>query len=271
MLAKKFAEHKHKLLFPCFVQPKLNGIRALYWNGRMQSRDGHFWEDNIMSHVTEALHCVPENYILDGELYVHGWSLQQINGQAAVTRKNVGAATRRVEYHVFDMIDAKRTKLRFQERVERLETLKPHLTPSVTLVDTRMVYGLGEAEKHYGEYREQNYEGMMYRQNEVYGLEQFCSNKENRWDVLLKRKDWLDEDCEILGIEQGTGKYCDCVGSLLLRFPENGATFNAGSGLSDSQRLQFMSESPVGRMAKIKYEMLSDGGVPLKPTIEAVL
>lgn len=47
--------------------------------------------------------------------------------------------------------------------------------------------------------------------------------------------------------------------------------FQAGSGLSDAERVKFLCESPVGRIARIKFEMLSDGGVPLKPTIEVIL
>ena len=112
---------------------------------------------------------------------------------------------------------------------------------------------------------------MMYRANVPYGLESKCGNKENRWDILLKRKDWLDEDCEIVDVVEGDGKYVGAVGALVLRFPGNGQLFRAGSGLSDMERRKWFDGSCIGMVAKVKYEMLSDGGVPLKPRIEAVL
>lgn len=74
-----------------------------------------------------------------------------------------------------------------------------------------MIYEHTAAEQQFSRWRTADYEGMMYRQNTPYGLLQDCTNQENRWDTLLKRKDWLDEECEIVGVQMGTGKYTDCV------------------------------------------------------------
>jgi len=272
MLAKKFNEHRDKVEFPCFVQPKLNGIRALYWNGKMQSRDGHFFDESVVKHITDKLESVGSDYILDGELYVHGWSLQKINGAIAVNRKEKNDLSALVSYHVFDCINVMYPDMVFNVRDLHWSKIYEKLgqPANVQVVDTRTIFSHSEGEKLFSLYKAQGYEGMMYRLNEPYGLTEKCGNKENRWHVLLKRKDWLDEDCTIIGVEQGTGKYADCVGSLLLEFPDNGVLFHAGSGLSDMQRLKYMTNPPVGKVAKIKYEMLSDAGVPLKPTIELV-
>ena len=83
----------------------------------------------------------------------------------------------------------------------------------------------------------------------------------------------MELDALILGYEEehdqeGTPKAR--LGSFVLRAP-NGAEFKAGSGLTQFQRDFYWRESSKaklrGRVVKCKYEMLSDGGVPLKPTV----
>lgn len=271
MLAKRYAEHIHKLSLPLFVQPKLNGIRAIHWNSFFQSRDENIWQPSIVDHLVSQLTDIPSDLILDGELYVHGWPLQKINGAISINRKSPNASTPHVQYHVFDCIFAQEQDLKFSERHARLREVfaKSISGPHISLVDTHSVHSISEAEYHYGHYRSLLYEGMMYRADVPYGFEHTCTNKENRWDILLKRKEWLDEDCLIVDVELGTGKYHDCVGKLVLVFP-NGQTFRAGSGLSDLDRKIFMDQPPIGRTAKIKYEMLSEDNIPLKPTIELI-
>lgn len=271
MLAKKYADHSHKLEYPLYVQPKLNGVRALYHNGDFQSRDEHMWNPPVLEHLTTELANIPLNLILDGELYVHGWPLQKINGAASVNRLLPTTSTTLIQYHVFDCFDANNFNRPFSDRIRLLYSLPTFQTSLFSLlVNTHEVYSPAEADHFYRHFKDLEYEGMMYRTDSPYGLASNCTNKENRWPCLLKRKEWLDEDCEIIDVEIGEGKYSSCVGSLTLRFP-NGRIFSAGSGLSDLQRLTYMDAPPIGRFAKIKYEMLSIDGVPLKPTVEAVL
>jgi hypothetical protein len=57
----------------------------------------------------------PSDWVLDGELYVHGWKLQDINQAVAVNATVRGATekTKQVEYHIFDRVSY---GLSFQER-----------------------------------------------------------------------------------------------------------------------------------------------------------
>jgi DNA ligase-1 len=270
MLAKKFKDQRHKLKFPCYVQPKLNGVRMLFFDGCLQSRDSKEWKPGILPHIEEALQYFPSSMMLDGELYIHGESLQMINSRVSVNRVNSHQAATDVVYHVFDCLDFDWLECEFAQRSAFLCNALPSFPDCVQFVPTHEIQSHAEGDYWFNHYKEQGYEGLMYRQNVEYGLGHKCGNKENRWDVLLKRKDFLDEDCEIVDFEYGTGKYENCVGSLILRFPANNCIFNAGSGLSDAQRHRYVSNPPIGLTAKIKYEMLSDKGVPLKPTIECV-
>lgn len=269
MLAKKYQDFSTRLTYPLYVQPKLNGVRCIQNRGDFQSRDAKFWNDGILSHLLPDLVNVPETIITDGELYKHGVPLQSINGAISVNRIGKNEATTTIQYHIFDCVLADNLSAPFSERTEILFSLLNN-NQTCVYVETHLVYSPAEADHYYDHYLSLGYEGMMYRTNSEYGLVDNCSNKENRWACLLKRKDWLDEDCEIVDVAFGEGKYSDCVGSLQLRFP-NGPLFWAGSGLSDIQRMLYMDVPPIGRTAKIKYEMLSVDGSPLKPTILAVL
>lgn len=275
MLAFRYKDQRHKLTYPCHVQPKLNGVRMLYHRGTCQSRSHGqdtelLWSTHRLARLRSLLTNIPSDIVLDGELYRHGWSLQKINSAAALNRLEDTDLTDLLEYHVFDLLIISEPNLSFPDRHAYLTELLC-LGNNFCIVPTVNILSQDEAEPLYHRYRLAGYEGMMYRQSSApYGLSHNCSNKENRWPCLLKRKDWLDDEFECIATEPGEGKYADAVGSLVFSMP-NGRTFKAGSGLSDAERYTFVTNPPIGRLVKVRYEMLSDEGVPLKPTIECVL
>lgn len=275
MLAHRFADHKNKLPEKFYIQPKLNGVRAIYCNSIFQSRDEILWHSSVLAHLTTQLsHLVAPHIILDGELYKHGWSLQRINGAVSVNRLSPHANTKEIEYHVFDLIDTSRPELPFSERAELLDALMGrtllHDTPNVKVVSTSRC-GLLIAEAQYKMYKATGYEGLMYRHPDAaYGMSHKCGNKENRWACLLKRKDWMDDEFEIVDFKTTTGAK-GFRGFQLTCITKDGAQFDVGSGLASGEVDEFEVNPPIGRQAKVRYEVLSDGGIPLKPTLEAVL
>ena len=275
MLAHRFADHSEKIQYPVVLQPKLNGIRMMYSNGVMQSRSHNLeepktWPEHRLLHLREALARIPPWVILDGELYIHGQSLQKINSIAGVNNSADTDRTHTLQYHVFDGVSTNETKLSFIDRWNLLLVLNRLFTKPLHLVSTLTVGSPQLCEIYHSQFKSQGFEGSMYRElNASYGFEEECGNKQNRWTRILKRKDWLDIDLPILSWSFGTGKYSDCLGSLDFEMPD-GARFSAGSGLSDMERQTLMTDYE-GKWAKIKYEMLSDDGTPLKPTIECIL
>lgn len=270
MLAHKYK--RDKITYPCHVQPKLNGVRGIYVPGRhFQSRYGEIWNPAVVSHVFMPLTGL--QFYLDGEFYCHGMSLQNINSRIGVVRNKPHAESAQIEFHVFDVIvDAP-----FHRRLKVLEALRKRFddVTSVHVVQTEEVFSDYEADHWYRLWKGQEYEGMMYRDSSAhYGFAARCGNKENRWNCLLKRKETQDLDAVVVGFNQEHdqyGKALDSLGSFQLRAP-NGAVFSAGSGLRREQRIIYwkQQEFMLGVNVKIKYEMLSDGGVPLKPIIECV-
>jgi len=262
--------------YPCFVQPKLNGVRGIYdpRSPHFQSRNGERWSKSVVNHALSSLTKLG-NVFLDGEFYRHGMSLQEINSRISVVRSSPHAESSLISFHVFDII----TRLPFWKRAELLKSFSQRLEGDeyVNFVETREVASVNEAEYWYNQWKHsQGYEGMMYRASDAdYGLESQCRNKENRWRYLQKRKECLDMDVTVVGllamIDNNTQREKDTLGAFEL-MTDTGITFAAGSGLTNMQRSQYWQtpELLMGRRIHIEYEMLSDTGVPLKPIIACV-
>lgn len=281
MCAFKWQDHRHKLAYPFYVQPKLNGVRALYHQGIMQSRglreeEGKVWNPEVVAHFTnDLLKICKSTWLLDGELYCHGKSLQQINSAIAVKRLKASDKTQEIQYHIFDIIDTTNLHRPFHERFELLHLLKTlmvvHSTTAIQVVPTNLVYSPGVDDQLYELYRLQGYEGLMYRISSApYGFAEECGNKENRWKYLLKRKGWIDDEFEIVAFTLTTGDKGNQGFQLTCKTKAN-HLFTVGSGLTHEQQLYYSQNSPEGLLAKVRFEMLSDKGVPLKPTLEAIL
>jgi ATP-dependent DNA ligase len=144
-----------KVAYPCYIQPKLNGIRALYQIGHFQSP-----HDANLTHLSKPLSKIFDaSTILDGALYVHGWPLQRIKD--ALTN-NGNAAD--LEFHVFDVVNFRRP---FGSRF---------MAPASILTDTQHLHKTKVVETHrvteddtvdyfFNKWMNAGYDGMIYRLN----------------------------------------------------------------------------------------------------------
>ena len=94
MLAQPY--DKKKVKFPCFVQPKLDGIRALYYRGALWSRKGKMF--TTLDHIVSDLKDI--DVVLDGELYSDKGSFQEICSWV----KKKSSKTSLIKYIVYDLI-----------------------------------------------------------------------------------------------------------------------------------------------------------------------
>jgi ATP-dependent DNA ligase len=279
MLAKVW-EPRHWCPDGMFVQPKLNGIRAMYKGGRFMSRDGILWHNSCLGHLREMLQGIPPEVILDGELYIHGMSLQQINARVAVMRVEPHPDECSVTYCVFDHVSDEGFAIRnsYLNLLWRTH-IEEHHKDGVVLVQTCYIGNQELGDHSFLHYKHQGYEGMMYRHPTApYSLPDSCSNKENRSKHLLKRKTWCDLDADILAVYSGSNRLSDTCGSIYCRHIYKGKPryFSVGTGISDlqraalwSKRIDIANDADCGQpwRIKIQYEMLSDDGIPLKPVI----
>jgi hypothetical protein len=272
MLAHKY--NPSRITYPCFIQPKLNGIRGVYLpTHKFQSRYGEIWNSSVVDHALSALTSMP--LYLDGEFYCHGMSLQEINSRISVVRSQPHPERDRIKFCIFDVIvDAP-----FYKRALMLHKLRERFdgSPAISVVKTFEITTESEGDYYYNQWRKiENFEGAMYREACMpYGFASRCGNKENRWHYLQKRKGTQDLVATVVGLkEMIDGKTKEPKGTLgaFNLATDKGFAFDAGSGLTDADRVKYwaLGDRMIGTKVRIKFEMFSDGGIPLKPIIECV-
>lgn len=280
MLAFKWQDHCHKATYPVHVQPKLDGARLLFQAGVMQSRSygqsaPKFIHDSRLQHIRKALAHLPDSIVLDGEIYVHGWSRQKINQQFSVNSTEPRPQEHHLEYHIYDHIDLAEPDRPFHSRDFHLRLILSRLPSCIKYVPGFFASDSLEVEHYFRTFRDHGYEGAMIRDlNAPYGLSENCTNQENRWTCLLKRKEWLDETYTIVGINEEftiDNLPKSRLGSLVLENSRDFRRFSVGSGFSDSERDSFWSSPPLGKLAHIKFDSFSDEGIPLNPVFLEVL
>ena len=215
MLAQDYSKHKHKLKYPCFIQPKLDGYRMIYdtTSKTITTRQGKNFsivkDSGLLYQELCSLPSGPSGYILDGELYVHSDDvsfealgvLRKTKKLTEEDKKNLS----KIEYHVYDMID---TKLSFEKRTEKIRELLESKYKMIQVVPTIKISSEKEIVDHHQKFVDEDYEGSMLRNGESKYLEK------NRSYDLLKYKDFMDEEFEIIGytFEKDTsGEDKNCV------------------------------------------------------------
>jgi ATP-dependent DNA ligase len=205
MLAQDFSKHKKKVIYPCFIQPKLDGYRMIYntTSQTITTRQGkEFSIVKQSSKLYKELCSLPNGYILDGELYVHN-SPDNQNTQDKVSFETLGVLRKtknltkqelanldKIEYHVYDIID---TKLTYNNRKTLLHTLIDNKFVMIKPVTTIEVHSENEITNYHQQIVNiDGYEGTMIRNyNGMY------KEKYRSFD-LLKFKDFIDEEFEII-------------------------------------------------------------------------
>lgn len=263
--------------YPCYVQPKLNGVRALYQLGTFQSRDEKVWKPAVVEHLTNELATLGlGNLVLDGEFYKHGWRLQQINGAIAVNRSQPREDTHSVCFHVFDIVNPlAKFSTRWLEVYHGLISAQANLR-HIKVVPTSLAHSWAEVEQHFYLYTRYGYEGIMLRPDGPYEYgERPVLNGDGhlttyRSYFLWKHKHWEDDEFVCVGTTRGEGKAEIGIGALILRAP-NGAEFGVGTGFTDRDRIEFSQTPPLGKMVKVRFLCLTADGVPFNPSFLAVL
>tara|TARA_R110000803_G_scaffold136034_1_gene202987 strand:+ start:13735 stop:14616 length:882 start_codon:yes stop_codon:yes gene_type:complete len=284
MLAFKYKEKK--AIYPCYAQPKLDGVRGLWIRDVMQSRglpkvEGKFWHEGIVCHINNEIRTLQEslgvNMILDGEMYRHGMSLQQINSRIAVNRTSSHEEGHTIKYAIFDVVDPSPFELRKQYLAAISKRVRKLKLTNIFVVETMPIIDHDEFELYHKLNRNRGFEGTMYREATAsYGRLEECGNQENRWYRLMKRKERIDLDCVIIGVNEGragkTGMMLGKAGSLQLMTPE-GVEFTCSSGalvIGYRKLLWDMRDEIKGTKCRISFPLYSDAKLPLQATIDLI-
>ena len=247
------------------TQPKLDGIRMVVNTRGLYSRSNK--EIVAVPHIAEALADFVKDHptvTLDGELYNHELkdNFQKITSLVRKT-VNLGAdelaeSAELVQYHIYDMFDSANPNMTFMQRynwIQKNVHLVNKKAVGIHLVASAICETTEEIDVMYGEYTTAGYEGQMVRQDTVY------ENKRSKG--LLKRKEFITEEYEVVQVHEGQGNWAGYAKRLTLKMP-NGTTFS--SGIRGSQaKLKELLENPNIDWATCRYFELSNDGVPRFP------
>lgn len=274
MLAQTYDSKKNKknsIIFPCFVQPKLDGLRCLSFLSHegviCQSRTGGIFETT--AHIGLALEPILRQFpdiVLDGELYTDKIPFEELAG--LIKKKKLSDTDKErmklVSYHVYDCYHTSHTDMNFNDRSQLIfDLLSKKLSP-ITLVSTIHIENEKEFKQKFAEFVSQGYEGIMLRNKKgAYHLNY-------RSHDLQKYKEFMEDEYEIVNFKEGDGRDKGTVVWICKTL--DGNEFNVRPrGTNDMRREWFTNgSSHVGKMLTVIYQELSDHGIPRFPVGKSI-
>lgn len=254
---------------PMFVSRKIDGIRCLMRYDVetdeicTSSRGGGEFDVSTTAirqdeQLLDFFREHPET-ILDGELYVHGWSLQRISGTCR--KKTWDERCESLEYWVFDVVMSEET---FNNRLDFLVDLMIDFKDNdkVKVLEHELVEGWAKVKKTHDKYVSEGFEGLVARKpNAVYE----AGKRNSSW---IKVKDRLDGEFEITGIEEGLRPEDMCFWLKT----ETGKKFKAMPVGSRELRTEYLEhwEELVGMFATCTFFNWTDDKIPSQPKVKCI-
>lgn len=258
MLAHDYHKRGKDIRFPCFVQPKLDGTRCVAVPGKgLFSRNKKAYP--TLAHIEKFIHRLPETMVLDGELYSEELTFQEIVGivKSETLKPGEEERAKKIRLYVYDIV----CDLSYEERWLNLQMLFRRFKgadSALVLVPTESCGSELEMKAKHAEYMAQGYEGIMLRNRE--GLYRGV-----RSTALQKYKEFLDDEYEVVGFQEGQGLETGCV--IWTCQTEDGATFSCRprGSREERQRLFQAGGDYVGKRLTVRYQEKTDAGLPRFP------
>lgn len=243
MLAHDYLKQGHRISYPAYVMPKLDGVRALaireYDKVTLKSRGG---KEYLVPHIQNQLFSVmKEGEIWDGELYIHGKHLEEIVSSVKKTNPD----TSDIKYIVFDIVN----ESAFENRLIDLQRIyfRLDLSLSIFMCNFFQVDSENEMKKYLDEFVAEGYEGVVIRN--FFFLGRYESGK--RSADFQKYKQFMDEEFEIVGLVE------DRNGNAVFECFDTTANskFTVTYGDFDHRKHQLNNpEKYIGKMLTVKYQ-----------------
>jgi DNA ligase-1 len=271
MLAKKFSA-KHAT-FPALVQRKYDGNRMMARKVEGEivftSRQGR---EMSIPHIARALSGLEDGVVLDGEIYCHGKTLQEI---VSLVKRN-RPESECLQYVVYDYVctDDTREHTNFQRQALLQEAIptSDESDPNGTVVTahTYMVDCYEAAEKLQARFLEDGYEGAILRNLE--GKYRFAY----RSNDLLKLKVWDDDEFKVggvidkklpgLAIFQCWKHGCEDQYPMIFDGPNKNAFEVVKKGTHETRVVDFRNrEALIGKALTVRYAFLTKDSMPFHP------
>jgi DNA ligase-1 len=268
MLASPFEERKfHNII----VEPKLDGIRAVYLNGNLFTRNGKILEG--FNEIQDQLNRFPKDFVFDGELMGRDFTSTQ-----ELTFKKSNNKTG-VNYNIFDCLPVNEFQQGKSKQIliDRKETLKEiyinignnNYTGNLKLVQSSYVgkYNMDIINDIHYQIVQQGFEGSMLK-----SADSIYEAKRTKTWLKLKNFDLLD--LKVVDIFEGEDKYSGMLGGVVVDY--KGYSVKVGSGFNEEDRTKFWNspELILGKVIMVQTQQESKdkfGNLSLRfPTFKGV-
>ena len=264
MLAANYDDYKHKIKYPVYYQPKLDGIRCVTSKPGMISRNGKpFRSAPHIYKELENFFYIDETFRFDGELYCNKLKndfnkIVSLVKRTKPTSEDLIESKKIIQYWIYDFPSSdKKFSERFNELTKLLSTIN---RTSLVLVPTYRADNEEQLTKAFELFLEDGYEGQIIRIDAPY------ENK--RTKILLKRKEFIDCEFEICDVIEGEGNRTGTAGYFILKL-DNGNTFrsNIKGPFDYLTELLLNKRQLIGKLATVKFFNWTPDKVPRFPYV----
>jgi DNA ligase-1 len=258
---------KNNITFPCYVQPKLDGLRCIIYVKDdeivCQSRTGTHFEtlEHISKEIKELL-FQNKDIIFDGELYTSEIPFEELAGlikKKKITEDDIKKLNF-VKYHIYDIIDEKET---FENRHFKINSIFSKYTFNyIEKVETLLCDSLESFKSTFSNFVSEGYEGIMLRN--IKGL--YVTNY--RSHDLQKYKEFIESEYDIVGYKEGEGRDKGTIIWICKAYKDKKeSTFcvRPKGNIEMRKELYKNGESYIGKKLTVIYQELSEMGIPRFP------
>ena len=239
--------------YPILNQPKLDGERCRILNMGDRCLLLSSSEEVIASvpHINQAVMSQLPIGEYDSELYVHGWTWEQIHSVVSRTR-NIHPDHGKMQLHIFDLI----TENVQWERTAALNKLSPTFDLPLVHVPHEIAFDFEQLMNQYRHWLDLGYEGFICRH-----IQSIYIRK--RSTCMMKFKPKKSDSYKIIGYKEELSKDGHLKGRLgaFVCIGNDGTEFSVGSGFTHLQRLGYWQhrEELIGKMIKVEYQHITSG------------
>lgn len=253
------------------VQPKLDGFRCIITKDGPQSREGELLPGGRHIHrmlVERGIFERLPTLEIDGELYNHDYredfgGLSSLLRKENVTDEQQAKIEEVVQFHVYDVASMD-GKTRENRRVALANFVQMIDSPLIHLVPSYMAQTESYYTELHGSFVAAGYEGSMWRDpHSLY-------EKGDRSKGLQKRKDFDEEEFNIVRIEEGEGNWAGAAKRVVCWLPDADQseepteknTFEAGLRGKYDANAKLLAERDEHKVVSIRYFGFTTSEIP---------
>lgn len=264
MLAHKYIDRGHKIIWPAIVQPKLNGVRCLATkvdDNTISYRSRRAKKYTTLKHLDKfLLEALEVGDIVDGEIFSRSLTFEEITSIVKCESEDKGR--KKLEFWLYDFIPINNPDGGFHDRYMQLSEKfgDAYNRGNITLTMSFVAQDENDMKSFHKTFTYKRYEGTIIRNAD--SKYQFT----HRSTDLQKYKDFIDDEFKIVGGKEGAGKD---AGTIIFRCRmKDGTLFDVRPKGSLAQRKIYWQklDTLIGKMLTVRYQNLSaDKGVPIFP------